>query len=112
MFSALAYVAFCLACSVFAFTRHPIWGFYFYLATMYVYPPSRWWGYMVADLRWAMMSAALTVLAVVMHRGKLAAKPPWLGNAPAVILTMYACWMWIQFPWALDQPTHFSGTLQ
>src|SRR5438105_12728356 len=108
MVSALAFVVFCLVCSVLAFTRHPLWGLYFYLGSIYVHPPSRWWGYILPDLRWSLLSAAVTVLAIAFHRGRLAAKPPWLSNVPAALLLMYACWMWIQYPWALDAETHLS----
>jgi len=85
MISVVSYVAFCIVCSVLAFRRHPIWGFYFYLATTFVYPPARWWGYLLPDLRWALLSAAITTLAVLFNRGKLNAKPPWIGSAPAVL---------------------------
>lgn len=109
MFSAIAYLLFCAACTVLAFKRHPIWGFCFYAATIYVYPPSRWWGYMIPDLRWALLSAGVAILAIALHRGRLAAKPPWIANGPAIILTMYGAWMWAQSPWALDPAEHFDG---
>ena len=66
MLSAAAFVVFCLFCSAMAFIRHPIFGLYFYLASIYVHPPSRWWGYMLPDLRWALLSAGVTVLAVAL----------------------------------------------
>ncbi|HEX6707563.1 MAG TPA: O-antigen ligase family protein [Albitalea sp.] len=113
MLSALAFLAFCVVCSIWAFTRHPVYGFYFYLASFYVHPPSRWWSYALPDLRWALLSAAITVLAVMFHRGRLAPKPaPWIANTPGTVLTLYTVWMWIQMPWALDFPTHFSGSVQ
>ena len=112
MFYAAAFVLFSFACMTLAFTRHPFFGLLFYMGSMYVHPPSRWWGYVVPDLRWAMLSAAVTVLAVLMHRDRLATKPLWLANAPATLLILYAAWMVIQIPWALDQPTHIEGTVQ
>ncbi|WP_298824568.1 O-antigen ligase family protein [uncultured Piscinibacter sp.] len=112
MLSVLFYVAFCALCSVLAFVRHPIWGMYFYLATIFVHPPSRWWGYMLPDLRWALLSALVTALAIAFHRGRLATKPLWLASGPAVLLTTYAVWMWIQTPWALDPDEHLRGSVQ
>lgn len=112
MYYAAAFVLFCLVCTVLAFTRHPIWGLYFYFATTYVFPPARWWGSMLPDLRWAFLSAAITALAILFHRGKLAAKPVWLSHAPAVLLTLYATWMVVQTPWALDFDDHVEGTTQ
>ena len=110
MYFAAAFVLFCLVCTVFAFTRHPIYGVYFYLATTYVFPPGRWWGYVFGDLRWALLAAAVTAMAVTFHRGKLKPKPVWTGNAAVVLLMMYVVWMWIQTPWALDTADHLLGT--
>ena len=112
MFSALAFVALFCVCAVLAFTRHPIYAFYSYLASIFVHPPSRWWEYLLPDLRWALLAAAIAVVAVLVHRGKLNAKPVWLTNGPAILLTMYALWMWVQTPWALDRATHVEGSAQ
>ena len=38
----------------------------------------------------------------ILHRGKLAPKPLWIGNTPAAVLTLYAIWMWLLFPLALE----------
>ena len=102
MILATAFAVFCIICTVLAFMRHPIWGVYFYLATTYVYPPGRWWGYVFGDLRWAFIAAGVTALAVVFHRGKLQPKPLWIGWGPALCLALYTIWMWIQLAWALD----------
>jgi len=112
MIWAIAFIIFSAACAILAFARHPIFGLYLYLGSIYVHPPSRWWGYMVPDLRWSFTSAAIVILAVLLHRGRLSSRPVWLSNAPAVLLTMYATWMWIQTPWALDFETHVAGSVQ
>jgi hypothetical protein len=107
---ATAFVLFCALCTVLAFVRHPIWGVYFYLATTYVYPPGRWWGYIFGnDIRWALLAAMITALAVVVHRGKLQAKPSWLATAPTIFLGLYTLWMAIQIPWAMDPDQHVRG---
>lgn len=111
MLSAVAFALFALVCSILAFKRHPIYGLYFYLATTYIHPPSRWWNYMLPDLRWAFLSAAVTILAVWLHRGKLQKRPPWVTSAPILIVCTYAGWMWLQSAWALDLPTHLTGTV-
>jgi O-antigen ligase len=110
MYFAAAFALFCLVCSVLAFTRHPIYGLYFYLATTFVFPPDRWWGKLLPDLRWALLSAAVTALAVLLHRGKLKPKPSWVSNAPAVLFLIYALWMVVQTPWALDLEEHQKAT--
>jgi hypothetical protein len=110
MFLAVAFALFCVVCSVFAFRRHPIYGLYFYLATTYVFPPGRWWGYVFGDMRWALLSAGVTALAILLNRGKLASKPLWLAHPPVLLLILYVIWMGIQFPWALSFDDHLKGT--
>jgi O-antigen ligase len=112
MISAIAFLIFVLVCAVLAFARHPIYGFYFYLASIYVHPPSRWWGTMLPDLRWSLSSALITVLAIWLHRGRLAKKPPWIANGAAAILTAYATWMVVQCAWALNMDLHLDGTIK
>ena len=112
MFSAAAFALFCLACSVLAFKRHPIYGVYFYIATTYVFPPGRWWGYLFPDVRWAFVAAAVTTLAIVLNRGKLRPKPPCFAQPAALILLLYSGWMWVQTAWALDVPEHVRGSIE
>lgn len=112
MFIAAAFTLFCLACGVLAFTRHPIYAVYMYIATTYVFPPGRWWGYLFHDFRWALFAAVLTTFAIVFNRGKLKPKPMWLSQGPALILAIYAIWMWIQAPWALDTAEHMRGSTE
>jgi hypothetical protein len=112
MFIAAAFLTFCAICTVLAFVRHPIYGLYFYFAATYVFPPDRWWGYLFGETRWSLLAAGVTALAILFHRGKLLAKPVWLANAPAMTFAAYAVWMWMQYPWALEQETHFNGSTQ
>ena len=109
MFFAAAFVLFSLSCAVLAFARHPIYGLYFYLATTYVYPPGRWWGQLLPDLRWALLSSAVMGLAVLYRSRKLEAKPLWLASAPAMILVLYNALMWLQTPLAVDLQDHLNG---
>lgn len=109
MFTAAAFLVFSLATVVLAFVRHPIHGLFFYLACYYVFPPSRWWGYLFGDMRWALLSAAIAALAIALHRGMLRPKPLWLSSPPVVLLLLYALWMWIQTPWALAPADHLYG---
>lgn len=112
MIAAALFVLSSLAFAVLAFARHPIYGLYFYLASIYVHPPSRWWGPMLPDLRWSLTSAVITAAAIIWHRGRLAEKAPWYSNGAAMILIAYALWMVIQTAWALDAQTHLDGTVK
>ena len=112
MISAALFILFVVACTVLAFLRHPIYALYLYLGTIFVFPPARWWGPMLGDLRWALLAAAITALAVVVRRDKLVPKPAWFLSVPAVVMAMYAAWLWIQLAWALDTELHLEASIQ
>lgn len=112
MITAAFFVAFWLACSTLAVTRHPIFGLYLYFAATYVHPPSRWWGELLPDLRWSLLAAAVTAAAILIYKDSPPERPPWIANVPAAIFTSYTAWMWIQSLWALDRETHLQGCVQ
>ncbi len=112
MISAAAFFFGALACVILALAREPIYGIYFYLASTFVHPPSRWWGYMLPDLRWSLLSAAITTIAIVVHRDKLGVKPAWSANVPAAIFASFAGYMWLESLWAVDWDTHSIGAIQ
>jgi O-antigen ligase len=90
-----------------ALFRHPIFGLYVYMATFYAHPPSRWWGVGLPDLRWSLLAAAVTLIA--MYR-----LPPdkdrqsWIGTTPAKLIIVFCAWVWIQNAWALESQDHLE----
>jgi hypothetical protein len=112
MVSAALFALFVVGCTVLGFVRHPIYAVYFYLASIYVFPPARWGGYILGDVRWALLSAAVAVLAIIVRRKTLQHKPPWILSVPAIVMTLYATWMWIQLPWALDTTEQLESSIQ
>ncbi len=113
MLSALAFTAGFVGLAIAAFARHPIYGVLLYLATFYVHPPSRWWSAWLPDLRWSLLAAAIAVSATLLHRrGEVERRGAWLANVPALVLTLYTGWMWVQMLWALDPEAHFQATVQ
>jgi O-antigen ligase len=112
MLTGLAFTFLFLGLLSLALWRHPVFGLYAYLAVFYVHPPSRWWSAMLPDLRWALLAGVVTLVAIYIHRNKLAKAPPWFGVAPALILITYCGWMWIQNFWALDAEVHYAASVQ
>jgi hypothetical protein len=113
MLTALAFLAGYFTLIGLALARHPIWGLYAYLASFYVHPPSRWWAQNLPDLRWAFLSAGVTLLAIFIHRHKLGAqRPAWYASLPGVLLIAFAVWLWVQSPWALDAEAHRDASIQ
>lgn len=113
MLTALAFLAGYFTLVGLALARHPIWGLYAYLASFYIHPPSRWWAQSLPDLRWAFLSAGVTLLAIFIHRHKLGAqRPAWYSSLPGVLLIAFVVWLWIQSPWALDADAHRDASIQ
>lgn len=113
MLSALAFAAGFVGLTVAAFARHPMYGVLLYLATFYVHPPSRWWSAWLPDLRWALLAAAVAIGATLLHRrSEDDRRGSWLAAVPALVLTLYTAWMWVQSLWALDTEAHLAATVQ
>lgn len=93
-----------------AIFRHPIYGLYTYVAVFYLDAPSRWWGAGLPDLRWSLLTALVTALAMLRLKPDPARKP-WYRTFPAVFLIAYAIWLWIQSPWALDPELHHEAAI-
>jgi hypothetical protein len=88
-----------------ALFRHPIYGLYTYVAVFYLDAPHRWWGQGLPDLRWSLLTAVVTAIAMMRLKAD-PARTPWYRTAPAVFLLAYTAWLWIQSPWALDPVLH------
>ncbi len=113
MISAAVFALAFFGCLVLAFTRHPVFGLYAYFASFYIHPPSRWWGAMLPDLRWAFLAGAVTIAAVFLHRQKLTSDHRiWMATVPGAALLAFVAWFWVQNLWALDTDSHFRASVQ
>lgn len=88
-----------------ALFRHPIFGLYTYIAVFYLDAPNRWWGHGLPDLRWSLLAAIITAIAMTRLKAN-PARTPWYRTFPAAFLIAYTTWLWIQSPWALDTELH------
>jgi len=108
--TSLAFLLLFAMASVAALCLKPIYGLYLYVAVFYLHPPSRWWGNMLPDLRWALIAAVVTLVALFIHNRSLTRKEAWYG-APAISLfILYTAWMWMQLPWVPSE-YHFEGVV-
>lgn len=104
--SALGFILFFAIGCLLAFVRHPIFGLVTYVGVFYVHPPSRWWAQgIVADVRWALVAAGVTMVAMLM-------RPPATPTAPISrsgfiwgFIAMVA-WVALQSLWAVDPEEH------
>jgi len=88
-----------------ALFRHPIYGLYTYIAVFYLDAPHRWWGQGLPDIRWSLLTAIVTALAMFRLKADTQ-RTRWYKTYPAIILITYTAWLWIQSPWALDAEMH------
>ena len=88
----------------------PMYGLYTYVAVFYLHPPSRWWGGELPDIRWSLVAALVTLVAVFLHRSSADSRKPWYQATVVASLITYTLWMWLQLPW-VESPWHFEGVV-
>jgi hypothetical protein len=99
-------LAFAAAC-VMALARHPIFGLLAYVGAFYLHPPSRWWGQgFLLPIRWSLIAAAITLIAILIHQKKLPKAKPILGHGFAIAFLLFTSWLGVQSFWALDPAAH------
>lgn len=77
-----------------------------YVVTLYLSPASRWWGQgALLDVRWAMIPAVITILAILIHRRK-EPPAPFFSLTPVIALAVFVLWLLVQSLWALDPDMH------
>ncbi len=97
----LGFILLFLAGLLLAFIRHPIYGLFSYMLAFYMGPDTAWWGEGLPNLRWAMSSALVTLIAVLVHKqpeGRIS----WYSHRSVKIMMLLAAWIWIQTLWALS----------
>lgn len=109
--TALFFVFATLACLGLAFIRHPIYGLFAYMLTFYLGPDSAWWSSQIPNLRWSLMTAVVTLVAVFV-RQQPNNRPPWHKPKSVKLLIALSVWLWIQSIWAISPENHlFLATL-
>jgi hypothetical protein len=93
------------ACLALALMRHPRFGMFAYLAAFYIHPPSRWWGAALPNMRWALLAAAVTLIAV-WRMPKTPGQASWASTTPGKLMIFFTLWIWIQSFWAMDGQQH------
>ncbi len=99
--SAIAFLAVFIGSMILALVRQPMYGLAMYVLVFYLHPPSRWWGELLPDLRWALLAALVTAIAAF-RLPRDPYRPGWFTQVPARIFVFYTVWLWIQLAWALD----------
>jgi O-antigen ligase len=100
-------IAFIASC-ILAFARGPIYGLIAYVGVFYLNPPIRWWGQgILADIRWSLLTAAVTLVALLIHRARPAGTP-FLRQPVIIGLCLLLLWMVVQLPWVLDRDLHLE----
>lgn len=95
-----------------ALIRNPLYGLYAYIAVFYVHPPSRWWGAYLPDLRWSMLAAVVTLVAIWIRLPPAdPSRQPWYATGAAKLMIAFTLWFWIGTLWALDRSQHIPAAI-
>jgi O-antigen ligase len=101
----LSYAAGC----VLAFARHPIYGLITYVGVMYLHPPSRWWGVGLPSLRWSLLAAVITLLALFVASTRDPQRP-FFKQGFVIGFIGFLGWLVAQQFWALNPTMHWELT--
>jgi O-Antigen ligase len=106
--TALLFVLLFAAGCLMALARHPIYGVMTYVLLFYVSPADRWWGQGVTlGVRWALIAAVITMLALLIHRPPRPAIP--MLRQPLMWgFIAFVAWVALQGFWAIDTEQHSS----
>jgi O-antigen ligase len=108
----LAFMAVYLAALGIALFRFPVVGLFAYIGELYVHPPSRWWGEGLPDLRWSLLTAGVTLIAMLLHSRRSApVRQTWYATVPARIMLVFVAWFWLMSLWALSPEQHFPAAV-
>lgn len=105
MLTAIAFlVAFSSGCLL-ALFRHPIYGLITYVSLIYLHPPSSWWGGLIPSLRWSLLAAGITVLAVLI-RGHGANSKSIFSHGIMRGFVVFLIWLLLQSLWTINPTMH------
>jgi hypothetical protein len=82
-----------------AFARDPVYGLMTYIATLYFDPAGQWWGHALPFVRWELIPAAITVVAMLLYGRRLSLP---LRSAAFWGFSLFVLWAIVQLEWALD----------
>jgi len=94
----------------------PLVGLLLYVFTFYFYAPGSWWGNDLPDLRWSLLSALVTLVAIYVRENKSRNNDPLLSVYPQKpdffsltenkLFLSFVIWVWIQTLWASSPAYH------
>jgi hypothetical protein len=112
--TAALFMMFFVAMAGLALLRHAIYGVFLYVFILYAHPQTQWWGASLPDLRWSLMTAAITLVAAFIHKPPplsphVAATQGSMLRLPALIgILAFVCWLIVQVPFAINRDKHIE----
>ena len=104
----IAYLAVYFAGLLIALFGRPAFGLYIYFYAFYAYAPSKWWGQGIPELRWSLIAAVVTLIAIFIHNWE---KHDWLKRRDIKLLILLCLFVWIQYFWALNSGLHLEYSI-
>jgi O-antigen ligase len=90
-------------------TSKPIYGLFTYLFAFYLHPPSNYWGEFVPDIRWSLIAAIFTFLAVLVKNRDIG----WIffKFVETKLFFIFVVYVLIQNLWAVSPILHWEYTI-
>lgn len=111
--TALAYICVFFVGIFVALQGRPLVGLMLYLQSFYFHAPGSWWGNHLPDLRWSLLSALVTLIAIMIRDGKLnkqdnisLQKPKFFSLPEHKLFLAFVIWVWFQSIWAIASNYH------
>jgi O-antigen ligase len=86
----------------------PIVGLYIYFFTFYAHPPARWWGQGIPELRWSLIAAIVTLVAIIVKDRR---NHGWLEKPEIKLFIAFVLFVWIQNFWAISSELQFEYSI-
>jgi len=93
-----------------ALAVHPRYGLYTYFLSFFMSPNHTWWGDLVPDLRYMMIAAAVTFVAMMMS-GSENTGMKWTEVGGFKIFIAFVLLLYPIYLWSVDPEEHLEGTI-
>ena len=102
--TALLYLMFIIFGLFKALFSRPIWGIYVYFFTFYLHAPSSWWGKSLPDIRWSLIAASVTLIALFISSEHKPFK--FWSYKSNLVIAIFCLLVVVQIPLAINSVVH------
>jgi O-antigen ligase len=91
-----------------ALAGKPVWGLYTYFLCFYFHAPTQWWGQSLPNVRWALLAALVTLVALLIHPPKRGFR--FFEFKENILISVLGAYIVLQSTFALNPQIHAEYT--